>query len=59
MYRTQREYDGLGTLRNVGSEQESGCELHNYQDETMTVALISKFAHHQRPSLMTAISCLL
>ena len=35
MYRAQREYDCSGALRNAGGEQESSCELHNYQDEMM------------------------
>jgi hypothetical protein len=43
MYRPQREYNCSGTLRNVGGEQESGRELHNYQDEMMTEASISDF----------------
>lgn len=43
MDRTQREYDRLGALRKIGGEQESGCELRNYEYETMSGTSISQF----------------
>lgn len=36
MDRTQREYDRFGTLGKMGGEQESDCELRNYEYKTMS-----------------------
>ena len=41
MDRAQREYERFGTLRKMGGKQESGCELRNCENETMSEASAS------------------